>query len=67
MNVFFGYPYDFMSEQKKMTVWAISKLLDGLSISDVKEILECIKITMSKTAVWSASREELKQASEVLP
>ena len=52
MDKIFSFPYDYMSEQKKKTVWAIAKLLDGLKVKDIEEILECIKSTVTSSAVW---------------
>lgn len=52
MDKIFTFPYDYMSEQKKKTVWAIAKLLDGLKVKDIEEILECIKATVVSSSVW---------------
>ena len=61
MDEKFSYPYSFMSEENKMTVWAISKLLDGLESSDVRKILEYLQITLSNKTLWAAPRAAQKQ------
>lgn len=53
----FCYPYQYMSEQKKMTVWAIAKLLSGLKVKDINEILECLKVTVASDSDWRALPE----------
>lgn len=60
MNNKLNYPYSFMSEENKMTVWAISKLLDGLESSDVRKILECLQITLANKTLWSTPRAAQK-------
>lgn len=52
MDKIFTFPYDYMSEQKKKTVWAIAKLLDGLTVKEIEEILECIKSTVVSSSLW---------------
>ena len=49
----FSFPFDYMNEQKKMTVWVIAKLLDGLKVSEINEILECLKLTVVNDSVWN--------------
>ena len=44
-----GYPFDYLSPIEKQTAWAITKLLDGLTVKNVKNILECIKILIDDT------------------
>lgn len=57
-----GYPFDYMSEREQKTVWAVAKLLDGLSIKETKKVIAAIKFSIENDAHYHMPQPVLSQS-----